>query len=130
MRLLCLWDSPGKNTGVDCHALLQGIFPNQGLNLHLLCLLHCRRILYPLSHLGTLLNFFCMTCEAFMIGAPWILSPSTLVMLIMAHTSLSHFLCGSDSQALLWAFFRCSSSVWNAHPSLNGLSFTNSPGYI
>ena len=24
------WDSPGKNTGVGCHALLQGIFPNQG----------------------------------------------------------------------------------------------------
>ena len=25
-------DSPGKNTGVGCHALLQGIFPTQGLN--------------------------------------------------------------------------------------------------
>ena len=31
-RLLCPWDSPGKNTGVGCHALLQGIFPTQGLN--------------------------------------------------------------------------------------------------
>ena len=29
-------DSPGKNTGVSCHALLQGIFMTQGLNLHLL----------------------------------------------------------------------------------------------
>ena len=29
-RLLCPWDSPGKNTGVNCHALLQGIFPTQG----------------------------------------------------------------------------------------------------
>ena len=36
-RLLCPWDSPGKNTGVGCHALLQGIF--QGSNLSLLCLL-------------------------------------------------------------------------------------------
>ena len=27
IRLLCPWDSPGKNTGVDCHALIQGIFP-------------------------------------------------------------------------------------------------------
>ena len=27
---------PGKNTGVGCHFLLQGIFPDQGLNLHLL----------------------------------------------------------------------------------------------
>ena len=31
-RLLCSWDSPGKNTGVGSHALLQGIFPTQGLN--------------------------------------------------------------------------------------------------
>ena len=29
-------DSPGKNTGVGCHALLQWIFPTQGLKLHLL----------------------------------------------------------------------------------------------
>ena len=30
-RLFCPWDSPGKNTGVGCHASLQGIFPTQGL---------------------------------------------------------------------------------------------------
>ena len=45
-RLLWLWNLPGKNTGVSCHALLQGIFLTQGLNLCLLCLLHCRWILY------------------------------------------------------------------------------------
>ena len=39
-RLLCPWDSPGKNTGVGCHTLLQGILPTLGSNLHLLCLLH------------------------------------------------------------------------------------------
>ena len=39
-RLLCPWDSVGKDTGVGCHALLQGIFPTQGLNPHLLHLLH------------------------------------------------------------------------------------------
>ena len=33
-------DSPGKNTGVVCHALLQGIFPTQGSKPHLLQLLH------------------------------------------------------------------------------------------
>ena len=38
-RPLCPWDSPGKNTGVGCHALLQGIFLTQGLNSYLLCLL-------------------------------------------------------------------------------------------
>ena len=35
-RLLCPWDFPGRNTGVGCHALLQGIFLTQGSNLHLL----------------------------------------------------------------------------------------------
>ena len=43
-------DSPGKNTGVGCHALLQGIFPTQGSNWGLL---HCRRILYQLSYQGS-----------------------------------------------------------------------------
>ena len=38
---------PGKNTRVGCHALLQGIFPTQGLNPGLP---HCRQILYCLSH--------------------------------------------------------------------------------
>ena len=32
-KLLCPWSSPGKNTGVGYHVLLQGIFPTQGLNL-------------------------------------------------------------------------------------------------
>ena len=43
-------DSPGKNTGVGGHALLQGIFPTQGLNLGVL---HCKQILYGLSHQGS-----------------------------------------------------------------------------
>ena len=38
-----------QNTGVGCHALLQGIFPTQGSNPGLL---HCRQILYHLSHQG------------------------------------------------------------------------------
>ena len=46
-----LGDSPGKNTEVGCHALLQGIFPTQGSNPGLL---HCRQILYQLSHQGSL----------------------------------------------------------------------------
>ena len=44
--LLCPWDSRGKNTGVGCNSLLQGIFPIQGSNPYL----HCRQILYHLSH--------------------------------------------------------------------------------
>ena len=35
-RLLRPWDSPGKNTGVGCHILLQGVSPTQALNPHLL----------------------------------------------------------------------------------------------
>ena len=52
-RLLCPRDSPGKNTGVGCYFLLQGIFPTQESNLSLLSLLHCTQILYPLNHQGS-----------------------------------------------------------------------------
>ena len=40
-------DSPGKNSGVGCHALLQGIFPTQGSNSGLL---DCRWIIYHLNY--------------------------------------------------------------------------------
>ena len=49
-RLLCPWNSPGKNTGVGSHSLLQGIFPTQGLNPGIL---YCRQVLYCLSHQGS-----------------------------------------------------------------------------
>ena len=49
-RLLCLWNSSGKYTGVSSHSLLQGIFLSQGSNLGLL---HCRQILYQVSHQGS-----------------------------------------------------------------------------
>ena len=45
-RLFHPWDFPGKNTGVGCHFLLQGIFPTQGLNPGLP---HSRQMLYHLS---------------------------------------------------------------------------------
>ena len=44
---LCPWDFPGNSTGVDCHFLLQGIFPTQGSNPGFP---HCRQMLYHLSH--------------------------------------------------------------------------------
>ena len=47
-------DSPGRNTRVGCHALLQGIFPAQRWNRGLL---HCRWILYQLSHQGSPYSF-------------------------------------------------------------------------
>ena len=48
--LLCPWNSPGQNSGVGCHSLLQGTFITQGSNPGLL---HCRQTLYPLSHQGS-----------------------------------------------------------------------------
>ena len=48
--LYSLWDFPCQNTGVGSLSLLQGIFPIQGLNPGLL---HCRQILYQLSHKGS-----------------------------------------------------------------------------
>ena len=51
-RLLCPWDSPGKNSGVGCHFLLQGIFPTQELNLRLLYLLHWQAGSLPLASSG------------------------------------------------------------------------------
>ena len=56
--LLCPRDSPGKNTQVSCQFLLQGIFLTRGLNPGLL---HCRQILYQLSHQG---SFFKKSKEA------------------------------------------------------------------
>ena len=44
-RLLCPWNSPGKNTEVGCHSLLRGIFLTQRSRL-----LHGRQIQYQLSH--------------------------------------------------------------------------------
>ena len=49
-RFLCRWISPGMNTGVGRHSLRQGSFLTQGSNPHLL---HCRQILYHLSHHGS-----------------------------------------------------------------------------
>ena len=49
-RLYSPWDSLGQNTGVGSLFLLQEIFPTQGLNLGFL---HCRQILYQLSHQGS-----------------------------------------------------------------------------
>ena len=49
-RLLCLWDFPGKNTGLVCHFLLQGTFSTQGSNRSLL---HWQADSLLLSHQGS-----------------------------------------------------------------------------
>ena len=60
-RLLCPWDSLGKNTRVDCHTLFQGIFPAQGSNLHLMSTCIGRWVLYHLRYLGNKVAQSCLT---------------------------------------------------------------------
>ena len=69
-RLLCPWDSPGKNTGVGCDALLQGIFMTQGSNPYLFHLLHWQagslllappgKPIYTYTHIYKFLNLALM----------------------------------------------------------------------
>ena len=78
--LCSLWNSPGQNTGVGCLSLLQRIFPTQGSNPGLL---HCRQILYQLSHKGF-----------------------NLISLILTHHSYkSHFLHSSFFHAFFHVIF-------------------------
>ena len=53
-RLLCSWDFSGKNTGVDCHFLLQGILLTQGLNPHLPSLMALGGTFFTTEPLGRL----------------------------------------------------------------------------
>ena len=64
-RLLCPWDSPGENTGVGCHSLLQEIFPTQGLNPHLLCLLNWQVSSLPLKPPGKPLKMLLLLLSRF-----------------------------------------------------------------
>ena len=56
-RILCPWDFSGKNTGIGCRFLLQGISPNQGPKPHLLHFLHWQADSLQLSHLGSISHF-------------------------------------------------------------------------
>ena len=68
-RLLCPWNSPGKNTRVGCHALLHRNFPTQGSNPSLM---HFRQVLYHLSHQGEKMR----NCVKGGTSETWILFPS------------------------------------------------------
>ena len=72
-RLLCPWDSPGKNSRVSCHDLLQGIFPTQELNQCLLHLLHWQSDSLPLApcgkpHIYTYLYLYIYVCVCVYLG--------------------------------------------------------------
>ena len=86
-RLLCPWDSLGKNTGVGCHSLLQEIFLTQGLNPGLL---HCRQILYRLSHQRSP-KFLCLFLlhQQILWLVLWMHLRSALIESLLAHVSSS-----------------------------------------
>ena len=65
-KLLSSWDSPDKNTGVGCHSLLQGICQFQEQNPGVL---HCRQILYPLTHQGS--QIFKRFTQALVLRTNW-----------------------------------------------------------
>ena len=81
-------DSPGKNTGVGCHFLLQGIFPTQGSNPGLL---HCRQILYLLYI--TIIIYFVQTVSDLAIESSF-QCPFTFSIIFWA---FPYFLAPSDS---------------------------------
>ena len=74
------WDFPGKNTGVGCCALLQGIFLTQGPNLSLVSLLHWLADSLPLRHLRSsimrLNEFALLCCAQSLQSCPTLCSPT------------------------------------------------------
>ena len=108
-RLLCPWDSPGKNTGVGCHALLQEIFPTQGLNPSLLCLLHWHVDSLPLVPPGHHVGverwgeevLYTITIDVFVLQ--WACAPRTVI--FSGVPQLSHPFC--ETRRLKGARMRC-----------------------
>ena len=93
-------DSLGRTAGVDCHALLQGIFPTQGSNTGLL---HCREILYHLGHRGSPLP----SLSPFVHFNLWVQYPRAFCLL-----SLRHVLCSSYRPQSRCALHRPASSAF------------------
>ena len=107
-------DSPGKNTGVGCHTLLQGIFPTQGLNPCLLHLLHCQVDSLPWAPPGKPLEmfnsvqslshvqFFVTLCTA----ATWLPCPSPTPRVCSNSCLLSRW-CHPTISSSVVPFFSC-----------------------
>ena len=75
-RLLCLWNSPSKNTGVGCHALLQGSFPTQGSIPGFLPLLHWQACCLPLMPPGKQQSLIvCLPPHFIPVLSPWTYPP-------------------------------------------------------
>ena len=129
VRILCPWDSPGKDTGGECHALLQGIFLTQGLNPHLLRLLHWRRILYPWANREATP---CPSASGLIFGFPShlghhrALSKVPCLIQLIFFSNLFHTQCSVQfSHSVFWLF----ATPWTiAHEA--SLSITNSQSLL
>ena len=106
------WDSPGKNTGVGSHFLLQGMFQTQGSKLCLLWPLHWQMDSLHLSHQGSTpivllvkYKFFCMT------HPPFMTDPASLFCLLFTPPPLA--------QNFPHILFQCS---FNKHLSISGVA--------
>ena len=97
--LLSPWISPGKNTGVGSHSFLQGIFLTQGSNPGLL---HCRWILYCLSHQGSPMNAASISNKN------------------MGYISLKLFFL-SVSKKIIYIKIKVKFEIWSAFLALKGL---------
>ena len=113
-------DSPGKNTGVGCHALLQGIFPTPGSNPGLL---HCRQILNQLSFQGSPWLSTCLIKSFYYIRTDEILGDNIASVLVCSsgfsnvHGILSNkekeLACKGKIEESMWAETAC----WSGRPS-------------
>ena len=110
-RLLCPWNSPVKNTGVSSHSLLQRLFLTQRSNPGLL---HCRQILYHLSHQGS--PFIISSNTSPRLPAPWkTIQPFSLVLMQLSQSSVhSPFWLHPESSRKIYRF-------WCQGPTLKGL---------
>ena len=89
IRLLCPWNSPGKNTGVDCYSLFQRNFSTQGSNLGLL---HHRQVLFHLSYreVGHLLIFVLLDFSAVVNTVEFLVQKFSLLLLSSSFLHLFH----------------------------------------
>ena len=92
--LRCPWDFPGKNSGVVCHALLEGILLTQGSNPCFLCLLNYKQIF---CHWATGESLCCLTISYLYFYENW---PSFNMQIIILSTHICSF-----SHVVLWKVY-------------------------
>ena len=108
--LLCPWNSPGKNTGLGCHSFLQGIFLTQGSNRGLL---HCRQILYHLSHQGIYGSWETPSPKTAHVGWEIACIIKQFILLLKVYLYLSRYDMGKHNiNYFLWLLTHQTENLW------------------